>query len=224
MRLTPKRKDKKIILNIQRKKTTIKTHRNKNKKRKTSKKTSAAATTTMMMNVKTQQSKALSIIVLKHMAEADTKRRLAPPIISIEIYGIQRAMIAPGRRTKPKRLSFCIQRRASECDGWHRTNEPMPDTSVSGCATATAITKRLLVDGAQDKDRVVFMRFAVSFSVSYFCGAFSVSSNDVLGFGRNSMCCAEVLTGEFLALKLVKLIHLISRKIISFSRFHSSGE
>lgn len=138
------------------KKTTIEAQRKKKKRKRLEK--------------KNQQFETLNIIVSEHMAEAFTKRPMAPPIIPIEIYGIQWTMIVHSEWTKPTRLSFSIQRRANECERKHRIIEPIPESMVSGCATATAITKLLPLGGAQDKDRVVFMRFAVSFSVSHFCG------------------------------------------------------
>lgn len=76
------------------------------------------------------------------MVEAVTKRLLAPPMISIEIYGIQWAMIAHSRQTKPNRLSPRFESRESECERRHRNKALIPECNASGCATAIAITKR----------------------------------------------------------------------------------
>lgn len=78
------------------------------------------------------------------MVGAVTKRLLAPPMISIEIYGIQWAMIAHSRQTKPKRLSHRFECHANECERRQRNKEPIPECDVSGCATAIAITNRCL--------------------------------------------------------------------------------
>lgn len=179
---TPKRKDKKLKKKHSTKKTTIETQRKKKKKRK-----------------KRREKNQQFVEYSRSWAHGWGVYEAANGSAHNSYRNLWHSMdndCAQWVRTKPTRLSFPIQRRANECERKHRIIEPIPEPVASGCATATAITRLLPLGGAQDKDRVVFMRFAVSFSVSHFLRRIVCLIACCLGFSRRPMYSA-LLIGNF---------------------------